>query len=115
MLRKTLSALLSKKDAAPTARASAGFVAPQPREPFPDAGPGARVTLYVEGWCSDSRKAERLCVERGWPTHREDLGGRHDEKIALMRANQWRTLPMVFVDGRFVGGLKELQKLEALP
>ena len=82
MLRKALSSLF-QKEAQPATRASSGMVAPEPRAPFPDAGPAARVTLYVEGWCSDSRKAERLCVERGWPTHREALDGRHADKVAL--------------------------------
>lgn len=114
MLRKALSSLF-QKEAQPATRASSGMVAPEPRPPFPDAGSAARVTLYVEGWCSDSRKAERLCVERGWPTHREALDGRHADKVALFKANGWRTLPMVFVDGRFLGGLAALQKLEKLP
>jgi len=87
---------------------------PQPRQPFPDAGAEARVILYVEDWCSESRKAERLCIARGWPAHREDLAGRHAEKIELFRTHQRRTLPLVFVDGRFVGGFAELAALEKL-
>lgn len=113
MIQKVLSLL--KKDATPVAKAATGFVPPAPLPPFPDAGKDARVVLYVEGWCSDSKKAERRCIERGWPTRREDLGPRHDEKIALFKAHGVRTLPLVFVDGTFIGGWKELQKLEALP
>lgn len=113
MLKSLLSPL--KKADAPVARAASGFVPPEPPPPFPDAGAGARVTLWVESWCSDSRKAKRLCVERGWPTHVEDLGGRHLEKVALFRAHGRRQLPLVFVDGVFVGGWKELEALTALP
>ena len=114
MLKDMLSKLLRRGDT--TARApTSGKTQPQPRVPFPDGGAGARVVLYVEDWCSDSRKAERLCVARGWPAHREDLAGRHGEKVALFRKHGVRALPLVFVDGAFVGGLKELEALDALP
>lgn len=111
---KSLLAPLKKSDA-PVARAASGFVPPEAPPPVPDAGAGARVTLWVEAWCSDSRKAKRLCVERGWPTHIEDLGTRHAEKLALFRTHGRRQLPLVFVDGAFLGGWKELAALEALP
>lgn len=114
MLKEKLSALLRGNKT--TARApTSGMTLPRAREPFPDAGPGARVVLWVESWCSDSRKAERLCLQRGWPTHREDLAGRHAEKVALLATNGRRQLPLVFVDGVFLGGLAELARLEALP
>jgi glutaredoxin len=114
MLKGALSKLLRRDGA--TARASAsGMTQPQPRVPFPDAGSGARIVLYVEDWCSDSRKAERLCLERGWPAHREDLAGRHEEKVTLFHRHTRRQLPLVFVDGAFLGGLKELEALDALP
>lgn len=115
-LRQAVKSLLGRQ-APPTeaAPAPSGYSTPEPRPPFPDAGPSARVVLYVESWCSDSRKAERLCIERGWPTHREDLQGRHAEKSALFGTHHWRTLPMVVVDGRFIGGLKELKALDRLP
>lgn len=114
MLKAALSKLFHR-DAPATRTPSAGMTRPQPRAPFPDAGEQARVVLWVEDWCSESRKAERLCVERGWPTHREDLAGRHAEKVALFQAHGRRTLPLVFIDGAFVGGFAELAARTELP
>lgn len=114
MLKDKLTQLLRGNK--PTARApSAGMTAPKPRPPFPDAGSAARVVLWVENWCSYSRKAEATCVERGWPAHREDLAGRHAEKLALFDAYGRRQLPLVFVDGVFIGGHAELAALTSLP
>lgn len=114
MLKDRLTALLRGNKA--TARApTSGMTRPEPRAPFPDAGPGARVTLWVESWCSDSRKAERYCLEQGWPTHREDLAGRHAERAELLKTHGRRLLPLVYVDGVYLGGLAELQKLTSLP
>lgn len=113
MIKETLARLL-RRDASTARSATSAKTRPQPRHPFPDAGPGARVVLYIEEWCSDSRKAERLVVERAWPTHREDMQNRHEEKVALFEAHGRRALPLVFVDGRFLGGLRELEALPSL-
>lgn len=103
------------KKSGPTARTASAFEPPPPLPPFPDAGADARVVIWYEQWCSDSKKASRLLEERGWPTHREDLAGRHAEKVALFGAHGRRQLPLIFVDGTFIGGLKELQAMESLP
>lgn len=114
-LRQAVHSLLGRPAPVATTPAPTGYSPPEPRAPFPDAGSAARVVLYVESWCSDSRKAERLCIDRGWATHREDLQGRHAEKLELFVTHHWRTLPVVFIDGRFIGGLKELKALTTLP
>lgn len=113
-LKKAMGVLFQNKGGA-TARTASAFETPPPLPPFPDAGADARVVLWYEQWCSDSMKATRLLLERGWPTHREDLRGRHEEKLALFRAHGRRQLPLVFIDGAFVGGLQELAALPALP
>ena len=114
MLKEKLSQLLRGNKA--TARApTSGMTRPAPPPPFPDAGDSARVVLWVESWCSDSRKAERLCLERGWPAHREDLAGRHPVKAAMLKEHGRRLLPLVFVDGVYLGGLAELARLASLP
>ena len=109
---------LSRLFRKPTAAAETlppSIAPPQPPAPFPDAGAAARVVLYVEGWCSDCKKAERLVTERGWPTHREDMKGRYAEKLERLAAAGTRSLPVVFLDGKPLGGLKALASLEALP
>lgn len=107
--------LFGKEGHDPADAPSPAIAPPQPRPPFPDAGPAARVVLYVEDWCSESRKAERLCIARGWPTRREDLKGRHDEKRRLLQQHGRRALPLIFIDGTFIGGYKELAARTELP
>lgn len=113
-LKKAVGVLFKKKQGA-TARAASAFEPPPPLPPFPDAGADARVVIWYEPWCSESKKASRLVQERGWPTHREDLRGRHAEKLALFAKHGRRQLPLVFVDGRFIGGFRELEAMTELP
>ena len=40
-----------------------------------------------------------------------DLAGRGDLRMQLQRETNWRTLPMIFLNKRFVGGYVELRNL----
>lgn len=63
------------------------------------------------GWC---RRAEELLARHGIAFATFDVTGDREARASLVdRADGRRTVPVVFVDGRAVGGYRELAQLVA--
>jgi glutaredoxin 3 len=72
---------------------------------------GAPVTVYSTrncGWC---RRAEDLLTRNAIPFETVDLTGNHAARTALIERAHWRTVPVIFVEGRPIGGYRELAHL----
>jgi len=74
--------------------------------------PTEPVTLYTAALCAYCSSAKRLLQKLAIPFREVDLTQDHDLRERLSRENgDYRTVPMVFVEGRFVGGYTELSAL----
>lgn len=73
---------------------------------------GARVQLYGTTRCGSCRRAEALLVKEGIPFQKIDVTGDDDARVALIEAaGGRRTVPVIFVDGRAIGGYEDLVRL----
>ncbi|MBI4238618.1 MAG: glutaredoxin 3 [Deltaproteobacteria bacterium] len=71
------------------------------------------ITLYTTDYCGYCRAAKRLLAERGLAFTEIDVTNNAAERAAVSaRADGWRTVPMVFIDERFIGGYQELLALD---
>jgi glutaredoxin 3 len=71
-----------------------------------------KVLLYTRKWCGYCWSARRLFTRLGVPFEEIPLDGRDQLRREISaRAGNWPTVPMIFVDGRFVGGYDETAAL----
>lgn len=71
------------------------------------------VTLYSTDYCGYCRSAKRLLSARGIAFTEIDLTHDPAQRTAVSaRADGWRTVPMIFIDDRFIGGYQELLALD---
>ena len=67
------------------------------------------VRLYTRKWCGYCFAARRLLEKIGVDFEEIPLDAEPELRRSLAAANgNWRTLPMVFIGDRFVGGYTEL-------
>lgn len=70
------------------------------------------VTIYTTAICPYCHAAKRLLAGLGVEFEEQRLDGRPEERMRLSRENGgWRTVPMIFIGDRFVGGYAELRAL----
>jgi glutaredoxin 3 len=72
-----------------------------------------RVDLYTTPSCPFCVRAKRLLSERHIAYAETDLSGDDDLRADIMQRTGWRTVPQIFIDGRFIGGFEELAALDA--
>jgi glutaredoxin 3 len=73
-----------------------------------------RVRLYGTTYCGSCRRAEALLVKEGIPFEKIDVTGDDETRMALVEAaGGRRTVPVIFVDGRVIGGYEDLMRLVA--
>ncbi len=71
-----------------------------------------RVRLYTTSACPYCRAAKALLDELGVAYEEILLDGRDELRAELgRRLDGWRTVPMIFIGERFVGGFAELRRL----
>jgi glutaredoxin 3 len=75
---------------------------------------GTRVRVFSTTYCGWCRRAEELLTRRGIPFEKIDVTGDDEARAALVEdAGGRRTVPVIFVDGRPIGGYEELARLIA--
>jgi glutaredoxin 3 len=80
------------------------------RQPAGDA----RVKVFGTASCGWCRRAEALLTREGIPFEKVDVTGDDEARAALVEdAGGRRTVPVIFVDGRAIGGYEELARLVA--
>lgn len=72
------------------------------------ASSGAPALLYSTRICPYCVAAKRLFGRIGIAFEEVDLSTNHNLRMELSDATGWRTVPMVFVEGRFIGGYDDL-------
>lgn len=71
------------------------------------------VTLYTTTFCGYCRAAKQLLLERAIPFEEIDLTDNAALRTATSaRAGGYRTVPMIFIGERFIGGYQELLALD---
>lgn len=67
------------------------------------------VVVYTTSLCTYCAAAKRLLQKLGVAYREVDLTRDHDLRERLSRDNgDYRTVPMIFVEGRFIGGYTDL-------
>lgn len=72
-----------------------------------------RVRLYTTPWCPYCLNAKRLLTRDGIAFVDHDVSSRPELRREISREANWYTVPMIFIDDRFVGGYTELSALRA--
>jgi glutaredoxin 3 len=72
----------------------------------------SRVRLYTTPWCAHCFFARELLRRRGIAFDEIDLGADEEARARLVAETGRRTVPLVFIDGRCVGGRRELASLD---
>ena len=74
----------------------------------------ARVVIYSTTYCGYCRRAEDLLDDRGIPFETIDVTNDPATRAWLVeRAEGRRTVPVIFIDDKPVGGYQELARLAA--
>lgn len=69
--------------------------------------------MYSTTYCGFCLSAKRLLTRLGIPFEEIDLTRDHDQRDQLsQRFGGYRTVPMIVVEGRFIGGFRELSAME---
>ena len=71
----------------------------------------APVTVFSTATCGWCRRAEELLSRHGIPFETIDVTGDRQARAALLERANWRTVPVIFVEGRPIGGYQELAAL----
>lgn len=75
-------------------------------------GSAPRVRVFTRGWCVYCLAAKRLMRRLDVPI--EELRVDHDPELwkrASAAAGGWPTVPMIFIDDRFIGGYREVRSM----
>jgi glutaredoxin 3 len=72
----------------------------------------ARVVVYSSAFCVHCFTAKRLLNARGIPFDEIDVTSDREGRKRLARETGQRTVPWVFIDGRLIGGSRELYDLD---
>jgi glutaredoxin 3 len=74
----------------------------------------ARATIYTTAYCPFCFAAKRLLETEGIDFDEVRLDGDPELRHRVSAENGgWKTVPMVFLDGEFVGGHAELSAMKA--
>jgi len=67
-----------------------------------------KIVIYTTVYCSFCDSAKRFLEQKGLKYESVDIGSNHELRMKLSQENSWRTVPMIFIDGEFIGGFTEL-------
>jgi glutaredoxin 3 len=72
----------------------------------------AQVILYTKTYCPYCDRAKALLASKGVAFQEINLEGKLDEMRALVKQTGMRTVPQIFINGKFVGGFTDLAALD---
>jgi glutaredoxin 3 len=70
------------------------------------------VTIYTTPWCSYCLSAKSILKRKGVAFREIDVQDPGERRAMMERAYGRRSVPQVFIDGRHVGGARELDELD---
>lgn len=71
----------------------------------------ADIRIYTTPNCGYCVRAKSLFKRLGLPYQEIDLAADHALRERLTAEHNWRTVPMIFVGERFIGGFDDLNEL----
>ncbi len=69
------------------------------------------VIVYTTRACGYCVRAKQLLQSKQIPFQEVDISGDHAARAELVRSTGHRTVPQIFIGGRFIGGYDELAAL----
>jgi glutaredoxin 3 len=72
---------------------------------------GALVTVFSTKTCGWCRRAEELLSRNAIPFESIDVTSDRQARAELIERANWRTVPVIFIEGRPIGGYRELAQL----
>ena len=70
------------------------------------------IKIYTTSHCPYCTATKQLLADRGLKYEIIDLENNPELWAKLAEENNYRTVPKIFIDGKFVGGFNELQNLD---
>jgi len=70
-----------------------------------------KVTIYTKNVCPYCDRAKNLFKSLGVPYEEINLEEQPELKMELSRKYNWRTVPMILVGERFLGGFDDVNEL----
>lgn len=71
----------------------------------------ADVVIYTTAYCGYCVRAKKLCDQLGIPYEERRLDDDWELREKLSEEHNWRTVPMIFIRDRFVGGYDDFHDL----
>lgn len=72
----------------------------------------SKVEIYTTNYCPYCRAAKSLLDKKGQDYSEINLDRDPDKKYEIMNELNWRTVPIILINGELVGGYDELAELE---
>jgi glutaredoxin 3 len=73
----------------------------------------SRIQVYTWANCPYCIRAKNLLSSKGLEFEEINLDGKEKELSELREKTGQRTIPQIFIDGKFIGGFSELAQLDA--
>jgi glutaredoxin 3 len=72
----------------------------------------AQVVVYFKNPCPYCVSAKRFLSEKGVPFEEIDLTNKPDEMQAIKDKTGWRTVPIIMINGKLIGGYSDMKALD---
>ena len=69
-----------------------------------------KVVIYTSNYCSFCESAKRFFEQKNWDYQEINLSDKPELRQELSEKHSWRTVPMIFIDDKFIGGFTDLVK-----
>lgn len=70
------------------------------------------IKIYTTNYCPYCQASKSLLDEKSIKYETVDLTDDHEQREKLAEELNYRTVPMIFIDDKFIGGFSELQALD---
>lgn len=72
----------------------------------------ANVLIYSKDPCPYCVAAKRFLTEKNVAFEEKDLTNDPEEMLRLKDETGWRTFPMIFINGKLIGGYQDIKELD---
>jgi glutaredoxin 3 len=72
----------------------------------------AKVVMYSKVPCPYCVHAKRLLTEKGVQFEEIDLSDKPEEMQKIKEETGWRTVPIIMIDGKLIGGYTDMKALD---
>lgn len=72
----------------------------------------ATIKMYKKNPCPYCNRAKTFLDNKGWKYEVIDLTEKPEELEALKNKTGWRTVPMIFINEKLIGGYSDMKTLE---